>query len=517
METSVRMDERLKVAAEKGDIDMLYSLIREDPYVLDNIERIPFVDTPLHIAASLGHTGFARETMLLKPSFARKLNQDGFTPLHLAFLNGQTKMVDRLVEADSDLIRVHGKEGKTPLHYAAEHGNTSLLKRFLLSCPSSILDVTNRGETALHIAVESKKFEAFRVVVRRLRTSVDKGSAILENESLNRKNESGDTALHVAVKTNQPEVVKMLVDNEVKLDVKNSDNLTALEILKLEDSQSQVNNREAREVMKKMLSSARASKSSSFFGWKSSHKSSSAPSISTSPANVTADLNTIGGAPASTKLSALNCKLDIGELEGQPQGNNVEANESPPPKQLFFKLRLPLERWVIDLTRGRNNLSEDSRNMMLVALVLIATIGFQCVLSPPGGLWQGDSNNSTATDHDDKKLPHPPGTVVMGDWSFIFFMLFNSLALALTAQAIIFLVLPDRRETQWWIYTRNLLATFISLCYLIALHTISPNASLFALVIVIAAIVFLVIPCFYTWIKVNLAHKNEVWMSHDAT
>ncbi|EXC26790.1 Ankyrin repeat-containing protein [Morus notabilis] len=470
------MDERLKVAAEKGDIDMLYSLIREDPYVLDNIERIPFVDTPLHIAASLGHTGFARETMLLKPSFARKLNQDGFTPLHLALLNGQTKMVDRLVEADSDLVRVHGKEGKTPLHYAAEHGNTSLLKRFLLSCPSSILDVTNRGETALHIAVESKKFEAFRVVV-----------------------------------------VKMLVDNKVKLDAKNSDNLTALEILKLEDSQSQVNNREAREVMKKMLCRTRGSMSSSFFGWKSSHKSSSAPSISTSPANVTADLNTIGRAPASTKLSALNCKLDIAELEGQPQGNNVEANESPPPKQLFFKLRRPLERWAIDLTRGRNNLSEDSRNMMLVALVLVATIGFQCVLSPPGGLWQGDSNNSSATDHDNKKLPHPPGTVVMGDWSFIFFMLFNSLALALTAHAIIFLVLPDRRETQWWLYTRNLLATFISLCYLIALHAISPNASLFALVIVIAAIVFLVIPCFYTWMKVNLAHKNEIWMSHDAT
>ena len=90
------MDERLRAAAEKGDIDMLYTLIREDPYLLDHIDRIPFVDTPLHIAASVGHTGFAREAMLLKPSFARKLNQDGLTPLHLAMLKPQTKMVDGL-------------------------------------------------------------------------------------------------------------------------------------------------------------------------------------------------------------------------------------------------------------------------------------------------------------------------------------------------------------------------------------------------------------------------------------
>ncbi|GMN30926.1 hypothetical protein TIFTF001_003034 [Ficus carica] len=42
--------------------------------------------------------------MLLKPSFARKLNQDGLTPLHLAMLKPQTKTVDGLLDADSDLV-----------------------------------------------------------------------------------------------------------------------------------------------------------------------------------------------------------------------------------------------------------------------------------------------------------------------------------------------------------------------------------------------------------------------------
>ncbi|KAL4377031.1 hypothetical protein GQ457_02G030420 [Hibiscus cannabinus] len=45
-----------------------------------------FVDTPLHVSADLGNTGFATEMMSLKPSFARKLNRDGFSPIHLALL-----------------------------------------------------------------------------------------------------------------------------------------------------------------------------------------------------------------------------------------------------------------------------------------------------------------------------------------------------------------------------------------------------------------------------------------------
>ena len=85
---------------------MLYALNRQDPFVLDIIDRIPFVETPLHVAASLGHTRFAAEIMRLRPSFAKKLHQDGFTPLHLAMQNGETNTIRRLVGVEPDLIRV---------------------------------------------------------------------------------------------------------------------------------------------------------------------------------------------------------------------------------------------------------------------------------------------------------------------------------------------------------------------------------------------------------------------------
>ncbi|EXC26791.1 hypothetical protein L484_023409 [Morus notabilis] len=257
-----------------------------------------------------------------------------------------------------------------------------------------------------------------------------------------------------------------------------------------------------------MLHRAGDSKCSSFFWWKSS----------TSLTNyVTSNLSTIEGvsnaspAPTSCKLSAVNHESDSATLEGQPQHNNVKSNDLLPHK--FSKVRHPLEGWVIDITRGRNNLSEDSRNMMLVALVLIATVGYQGVLSPPGGLSQED-NNSTTT-HKSVSLFHPPGIAVMGNWNFLVFMLSNSLALALTANAIIFLVLPDRLESRWWVYTRNLLAISTALCYLISLLTISPNALLFALAIAIPAIAFLLIPSAYGVITRNLELRTEDLMSPD--
>ncbi|KAF2321321.1 hypothetical protein GH714_038619 [Hevea brasiliensis] len=55
------MDQRLKDAAQAGDIDALYALIREDALVLKRIDELPIVDTPLHIAASAGHVDFAMD------------------------------------------------------------------------------------------------------------------------------------------------------------------------------------------------------------------------------------------------------------------------------------------------------------------------------------------------------------------------------------------------------------------------------------------------------------------------
>ena len=200
------MDDKLKAAAEAGDINLLYTSIQEDPYLLDRIDHQPFIETPLHVAASLGHTRFAMEIMRLKPSFSRKSNLNGFTPLHLALQNGEIKMADRLVGVESNLVRVRGREGKTPLHCAAEEGNIELLTKFLSVCPLSIQDVTIRNETALHISVRNFKFKAFDFLIGRLRRAHIEGSQIQEKKILNKTDDEGNNLLHIAALTNQPQV-----------------------------------------------------------------------------------------------------------------------------------------------------------------------------------------------------------------------------------------------------------------------------------------------------------------------
>ncbi|EOY18318.1 Ankyrin repeat-containing protein, putative [Theobroma cacao] len=237
---------RLKSAARAGNIDELYTLIRRDAYILERVDQMPFADTPLHIASAAGHIDFAMEIMNLKPSFARKLNQDGFSPIHLALQQGQTEMVLRLLAIDKDLVRVKGREGKTPLHYVASEGNLSLLAQFLLRCPKCIQDVTIRNETALHIAAENNNLKALRVLLLSLKRTNLYGKSS-EKKLLNFRDKDGNTVLHIAASTNQPQMVKLLIECKVSINKTNSRGLTALDIL---ESMSNVDNRDSSEILR---------------------------------------------------------------------------------------------------------------------------------------------------------------------------------------------------------------------------------------------------------------------------
>ncbi|KDO39895.1 hypothetical protein CISIN_1g0222002mg, partial [Citrus sinensis] len=183
-------DQRLNEAAQAGNVDALYELIWEDAYLIDQIDQVPFVDTHLHIAASMGHVNFALEIMRLKPSFARKQNQYGCSPLHLALQNSHTQMVLRLIDVDRNLVRVQGREGVTPLHYVAE--NVDLLYKFLTACPKSILQVTIRKETALYVAAKNDKLKVLKVMLGWLRY-------VNKDDIINRKDDEGSILLHISI------------------------------------------------------------------------------------------------------------------------------------------------------------------------------------------------------------------------------------------------------------------------------------------------------------------------------
>jgi ankyrin repeat protein len=117
---------------------------------LESIDSKQFVKTPLHIAVSRGHLRFAAEIMNLKPSFALKLNQQGFSPIHLAIQNNQKRIVFLLVDMNRELVRVKGREGWTSFHFASHMEDVELLAKFLFVCPESIENVTEEREWAAY-------------------------------------------------------------------------------------------------------------------------------------------------------------------------------------------------------------------------------------------------------------------------------------------------------------------------------------------------------------------------------
>ncbi|KAE8695448.1 hypothetical protein F3Y22_tig00110710pilonHSYRG00029 [Hibiscus syriacus] len=236
----MEMNPKLKTAAETGNVDALHVLILEDPYILEGIDQTPFIQTPLHVAANEGHIDFAMEMLNLKPSFAKKLNREGFSPMHLALKNGKTKLVHLLLETDKDLVRVKGWKGVTPFLYAATTGNHKLLLKFLEACPECIEDVTIRGETALHLALKHGDVEAFKLLFGWFqRTRHAKSAFTFEDKMVNWKDNDGNTVLHIAAMKEQREEMKLMLDSYVLLDVKakNSKGLTAQDIIQKDEKQ----------------------------------------------------------------------------------------------------------------------------------------------------------------------------------------------------------------------------------------------------------------------------------------
>ncbi|KAG8480378.1 hypothetical protein CXB51_024551 [Gossypium anomalum] len=217
------MNERLRTAARKGNVSDLYSLIQRNGNVLRHFDEVDFVETPLHIAAEEGCIRFTMEMMNLKPSFARKLNQQGLSPIHLALEKGHKEMVLHFLEIDKDLVRVRGKNGETPLHYISKVGNhDSLLDRFLKACPDCIRDVTTKNRSALHIATENNRLDVLQVLIRILKKND------YYWEEVNRKDEDGNTALHIAASNNQTQMLKLLLSCKADKHATNLAGLTAL-------------------------------------------------------------------------------------------------------------------------------------------------------------------------------------------------------------------------------------------------------------------------------------------------
>ncbi|WP_019236530.1 ankyrin repeat domain-containing protein [Wolbachia pipientis] len=109
----INPDERTSLhdAAEIGDTEGVNALVKEK----DINARDRYGRTPLHYAASKGHTEILRSLLDAGAKFDEKDNV-GMTPLCLAIVNDYQEIVETLVEKGAN-VNVVSKSGKTPLEW----------------------------------------------------------------------------------------------------------------------------------------------------------------------------------------------------------------------------------------------------------------------------------------------------------------------------------------------------------------------------------------------------------------
>jgi hypothetical protein len=151
----------------------------------------------------------------------------------------------------------------------------------------------------------------------------------------------------------------------------------------------------------------------------------------------------------------------------------------------------------ISIFREQKNMTNDKRNMLLVVVVLFITATYQAALSPPGGVWQDNYNpptdqfNTTSPINVTSELsptpptipinvtrelsptPHKAGKVTMNKINFGVLIVTNTFCFILSIVSIKFLLPSDT-------ITRLCFAPmiFLYLSYVISLSIISPFAKI---------------------------------------
>ncbi|GAB4837009.1 hypothetical protein Ancab_001923 [Ancistrocladus abbreviatus] len=198
---------RLHFAAIEGNEALLSNLLNEDPLILDKyqLSQANYGTSPLHIAAKLGHVGFAKKILHAKPKLAGEVDSNMSSPLHLSCEYGHLEIVRALLNASSDMCLARDIQGRNPLHLAIVKGRFDVVKELVLAVPQAVRECMDSGDTVLHVCVKYNRLEVLKYLVDELASE----------ETLNEKDNKGNTILHLAMANKQVENSRMDLVNEI--------------------------------------------------------------------------------------------------------------------------------------------------------------------------------------------------------------------------------------------------------------------------------------------------------------
>ncbi|XP_048133720.1 ankyrin repeat-containing protein ITN1-like isoform X5 [Rhodamnia argentea] len=215
------MESELYEAALKGNVASLLELLGKDELLLDRIMTGNHTETPLHIAAMLGHLEFVEEVLARKAELAREQDSRSSTPLHLAAAKGYVNLVATLLRVGPEICFVRDKYERNPLHVAAMKGQVDVLELLVRTRPDAARSVIEHGQTILHLCVKHNRLEALKLLI----------DILADDQFINSRDEDGNTILHLAAADGQTKTILFLTNKGVNPNITNSKGFTALALL----------------------------------------------------------------------------------------------------------------------------------------------------------------------------------------------------------------------------------------------------------------------------------------------
>ncbi|KGO63933.1 Mg2+ transporter protein, CorA-like/Zinc transport protein ZntB [Penicillium italicum] len=145
-------------------------------------------------------------------------DETGFTVLHVASYRGNVKMIKYILQKSSDVLEISSFYGQTPLLTAAEEGQVAAVQA-LLQNQANLGHQNNDEDTALHIASRDGNTELARVLIK-----------MRKDVPLEIRNGSSQTPFLTAVVNKHYDVVDLLIGAGAKIDAKDENGRTALNI-----------------------------------------------------------------------------------------------------------------------------------------------------------------------------------------------------------------------------------------------------------------------------------------------
>ncbi|XDV33670.1 hypothetical protein PO909_003992 [Leuciscus waleckii] len=227
----------MHVAARHGALEMMRALIQEGG---DVTWKSKVDENSLHVAVRHCHAPVVEEILnSLTNERSRQEaelcvcegNQIGETPLHLAAqlrrdsvhrADEDICIIKTLMEHHADITAVTRQSGETPLHYSARVGNTAVLQEMLSNVPTNQLQTainkhTKNGWSPLLLAADQGHTEVVRVLLQ-------------NNARVDVFDEEGKAAIHLAAEQGHQDIVDILLSHKAFVNAKTKLGLTPLHL-----------------------------------------------------------------------------------------------------------------------------------------------------------------------------------------------------------------------------------------------------------------------------------------------